>query len=190
MNPQFPIILGVASLFLVLFVFVLIYASRYIKVGPNEVLIVSGRKIRLPDGRVAGVRIVKGGGTFVFPVVEKADALTLEIINVDMPGVRAQVAGARAVQADCTGQVKVNGDDASILAAAQCFLNKSPAEMAKIVQPILEKHLNSVLGSSSINEVGLSPAALATKVQTSASADLDQMGLSLVNFTIRDIRTV
>jgi flotillin len=188
MNPQFVAILAAATVILVLLVFMLIFLSRYTKVGPNQVLIVSGRKIRLPDGRVAGFRIVKGGGTFVFPVIEKADILSLEIIKVDLPRARAQAGGGRAVQADCAAQIRINGDDASIVAAAQYLLNKSQTEIKEIVRPVLEKHLNSVLSSSSIDELTQNPAACAARVQTSASADLGKMGLSLISFTIRDIR--
>jgi flotillin len=188
MNPQFVAILAAAAIILVMFVFMLIFLSRYTKVGPNQVLIVSGRKIRLPDGSVAGFRIVKGGGTFVFPVIEKADVLSLEVINVDMPRVRALAAGGRAVQADCVAQVKINGNDASIIAAAEYFLNKKQAEIKEMVRPILEKHLNNALGNSSADEVIQNPAACAARMQASASADLGQMGLSLISFTIRDIR--
>jgi len=65
------------GLVVVVVVFAAIWASRYIKVGPNEVLVVSGRKHRYtdPDGSVQsrGFRIRKGGGTFVIPVIEKVD---------------------------------------------------------------------------------------------------------------------
>src|SRR5512134_3869834 len=75
------------GLLFVLFVFAAIYASRYVKVGPNEVLIVSGRKRRMPDARgverIVGFRVVKGGGTFVFPVLEKAEVLSLELFFND-----------------------------------------------------------------------------------------------------------
>lgn len=45
-----------------------IRASLYAKVVPSLALILSGRKVRLPDGRVVGFRYVKGGGTFDLPV--------------------------------------------------------------------------------------------------------------------------
>ena len=50
---------------MVTIVFMVIALSRYVKVGPNQVLIVSGRKVQLPDGRCVGFRLVKGGGSFV-----------------------------------------------------------------------------------------------------------------------------
>jgi len=67
---------------LVLILAMLVWASRYTKVGPNQVLVVSGNKHRVTErtGRGgAGLRIVKGGGTFVMPVFEKVDLLSLEL---------------------------------------------------------------------------------------------------------------
>lgn len=162
--------------------------SRYVKVGPNQVLIVSGRKVQLPDGRFVGFRIVKGGGTFVFPMLERADVLSLEVTTIEMPRSRAQTAGGRAVEADCIAQVKINSGDASIVAAAEHFLSKSRTEIKNIVRPVLEKYLNSVLGSSGLEETIQNPAACAAKVQTSVSTDLGKMGLSMISFTIRNAR--
>jgi hypothetical protein len=67
MNPQLTPLLAAVILVLAMIVFMVIALSRYMKVGPNQVLIVSGRKVHLPDGRCVGFRLVKGGGTFVFP---------------------------------------------------------------------------------------------------------------------------
>src|SRR5436309_507820 len=70
------------------FVFAAIFAGRYTKVGPNQVLILSGRKHKFveADGNVQtrGFRVVKGGGTFVLPVLEKVDVLSLELLTIDV----------------------------------------------------------------------------------------------------------
>lgn len=182
------IIIAVAAMMVVIFIFAAICASRYVKVGPNQVLIVSGRKVQLPDGTFAGFRIVKGGGTFVWPIIERVDVLSLEVTTIEMPRSRAQTAGGRAIEADCIAQIKINSEDASIVAAAEHFLNKSQPEIKNIVRPVLEKHLSEVLGSSSIEETIQNPAACAARVQTSAAADLGKMGLSLISFTIRNAR--
>jgi flotillin len=181
-------IFAAASLVLVLIVFIGIWSSRFVKVGPNQVLIVSGRKVQLPDGRSVGFRIVKGGGTFVWPVIERADVLSLEVTTIDLPRAKAQAAGGRAVEADCSAQVKINSDDVSIVAAAEHFLSKSQAEIKNSVRPVLEKHLNSALGSSSIEEAIQNPAAWAARVQTAADGDLGKMGVGIISFTIRNAR--
>src|SRR5262245_27010277 len=79
---------AIVGVVIVVFVFLAIWAGRYTKVGPNQVLIVSGRKHRYqdPDGTVQsrGFRVVKGGGTFVLPVFEKVDILSLELLTIDV----------------------------------------------------------------------------------------------------------
>lgn len=61
MNSQLITIYAAVSIVLVTLVFMGIALSRYVKVGPNQVLIVSGRKVQLPDGRCVGFRLVKDG---------------------------------------------------------------------------------------------------------------------------------
>ena len=65
----------IATIVIVFVVFLLLYMifSRYTKVGPNQVLVVSGIKHKEQDGTRVGFRIVKGGGTFVLPIFEKVD---------------------------------------------------------------------------------------------------------------------
>ena len=62
---------AVVGIVVIIIIFMAVWASRYTKVGPNQVLVVSGRKHRYtdPDGTVQmrGFRVVKGGGTFVMP---------------------------------------------------------------------------------------------------------------------------
>lgn len=187
MNQAYIIIFAVAAMMIVMFIFAGIWASRYTKVGPNQVLIVSGRKVQLPDGRFVGFRFVKGGGTFVWPVFEKADVLSLEVMTVEKPRSKTQVAGGRAAEADCIAQIKINGDDASIVAATEHFLTKSQTEIKNIVRPVLEKHLSSVLVDTSVEEVTKNPAAWAAKLQSAATSDLGKMGLGVVSLTIRNV---
>ena len=65
-SPLITNVIGVGAVLFVLFVFAIIYASRYAKCGPNEVLVISGKKRTIieTDGskREVGFRIVKGGG--------------------------------------------------------------------------------------------------------------------------------
>ncbi|NLF74613.1 MAG: flotillin family protein, partial [Chloroflexi bacterium] len=57
-------------LLFILFALVAVYASRVRKVGPNEVLVISGRRRRNPEtGEIEPYRIVKGGRAFIWPVL-------------------------------------------------------------------------------------------------------------------------
>ncbi|MGP8020341.1 MAG: flotillin family protein [Limisphaerales bacterium] len=177
--------LVVAVVLVLLFILVL---SRYTKVGPNQVLIVSGRKHRLEDGSVVGFRIVKGGGTFVWPVLEKVDVLSLELLTIDVQTPEVYTSKGVPVKVDGVSQIKVKGDDVSIRTAAEQFLGKSQDEIRNIATQTLEGHLRAILGTMTVEEIYQNRDAFAQKVQEVAAGDMGNMGLGIVSFTIRDIR--
>jgi flotillin len=184
--------IGVGSLLLVFFVFAGIYASRYTKSGPNEVLVISGRKRRVvdPDGveREVGFRIVKGGGRFVWPVFEKVDILSLELLTIDVQTPEVYTSKGVPVKVDGVAQIKVKGDDISISTAAEQFLSKGVDDIKNIAMQTLEGHLRAILGTMTVEEIYQNRDAFASKVQEVAAGDMGNMGLHIVSFTIRDIR--
>jgi flotillin len=190
--PWFSLIGGVAAILLVIFIFAGIWASRYMKVGPNQVLVISGRKRRMvdPDGtaRNVGFRIVKGGGVFVYPVLEKVDLLSLELLTIDVQTPEVYTLKGVPVKVDGVAQIKVKGDDISITTASEQFLGKSTDEIRNIATQTLEGHLRAILGTMTVEEIYQNRDSFASKVQEVAAGDMANMGLGIVSFTIRDIR--
>src|SRR5437867_8745045 len=190
--PWGSVVIAVASIVFVIFIFMAIWASRYTKVGPNEVLVVSGRKHRYVDidgtVRTRGFRIVKGGGTFVIPVVEKIDVLSLELLTIDVQTPEVYTSKGVPVKVDGVAQIKVKGDDISIATAAEQFLSKDTASIMNIATQTLEGHLRAILGTMTVEEIYQNRDAFAQKVQEVAAGDMANMGLAIVSFTIRDIK--
>jgi len=186
------VVLAVIIIPLVVIIGMVVVLSRYTKVGPNEVLIVAGRRHRYldPDGttRVRGFRIVKGGGTFVYPVVEKVDILSLELVTIDVQTPEVYTSKGVPVRVDGVAQIKVKGDDISIATAAEQFLGKSTEEIRSIATQTLEGHLRAILGTMTVEDIYQNRDAFASKVQEVAAGDMANMGLGIVSFTIRDIR--
>jgi flotillin len=190
--PWLNIILGVCAILFLVFLFAGIWASRYTKVGPNEVLVISGRKRRMveADGSVreVGFRIVKGGGVFVYPVFEKVDILKLELMTIDVQTPEVYTSKGVPVKVDGVAQIKVKGDDISIATAAEQFLSKGTDDIKNIAMQTLEGHLRAILGTMTVEEIYQNRDAFASKVQEVAAGDMANMGLGIVSFTIRDIR--
>src|SRR3989440_8165867 len=185
--------LATVGLIVVIVVSVACCARRYIKVGPNEVLVVSGRKHRYtdPDGTVQtrGFRLRKGGGTFVIPVIEKVDRLSLELLTIDVQQEQdVYTSKGVPVRVDGVAQIKVKGDDISIATAAEQFLSKQTDEIKNIAMQTLEGHLRAILGTMTVEDIYQNRDAFASKVQEVAAGDMANMGLGIVSFTIRDIK--
>src|SRR5438445_1045115 len=191
--PTTLVVAGFAAFLFVLFMFIGIWASRYTKVGPNQVLVISGRRNRIleQDGtaRDVGFRIVKGGGVFVYPVIEKVDILSLELLTIDVQQEQdVYTSKGVPVRVDGVAQIKVKGDDVSIATAAEQFLSKDTEAIKNIAMQTLEGHLRAILGTMTVEDIYQNRDAFASKVQEVAAGDMANMGLAIVSFTIRDIK--
>ena len=168
-----------------------IFASRYVKVGPNEALVISGRKRQMQTAqgmRAVGFRIVKGGATFVWPVFEEAQRLVLEIMTIDVKTPEIYTSTGVPVMVDGVAQIKVKSDEASIATAAEQFLSKTRAEMMEVALQTLEGHLRAIVGTLTVEDIYKNREKFAQEVQGVAATDLLTMGLEIVSFTLRDIR--
>ena len=187
--------LGVVAMLAVLVAVIIIaaiFANRYEKVGPNEVLVISGRKRRVvdPDGKTrdVGFRIVKGGGVFVWPIFERQDKLSLELLTIDVQTPEVYTSKGVPVKVDGVAQIKIKGDDISIATAAEQFLSKTTDEIKNVATQTMEGHLRAILGTMTVEEIYQNRDAFASRVQEVAAGDMANMGLGIVSFTIRDIR--
>ena len=186
------IVLGAFAVLLLFIIFGYALAKRYVKVGPNDVLIIYGRKrrMRMPDGTwdTVGYRIAKGGGRFVWPIVEQYKVLSLEIITLDVKTPEVYTVQGVPIVVDGVAQIKVKGDDISIRTASEQFLSKGKHEVMEIALQTVEGHLRAILGTMTVEEVYKNRDAFAQRVQEVAAGDMANMGLSIISFTIRDIR--
>lgn len=168
-------------------------ASRYRKVGPNEVLIVYGKKHGFRDAVTGehgtrGFRIVKGGGTVVLPVVETFQVLSLELITLDINTPAVYTIQGVPLMVEGVAQIKVKGDDTSIITAAEQFLDKSQQQIAEIALHTLEGHLRAIIGTMNVEEIVTNWDFFAQKVQEVSAVDLANMGLQVVSFVIKYVR--
>jgi flotillin len=186
-------IIAVAGILLVVFVFLGMYASRYKKVGPNQVLVISGlghtivNPVTRKKERV-GFRIVKGGGAFILPVAERVDVLSLEIMTIDVETPEVYTERGVPVTVDGVAQIKIKGDEVSIRTAAEQFLSKNAAEVKGVAHETLAGHLRAILGTMTVEEIYKDRDAFAQRVQEVSAVDMANMGLDIVSFTIKDIR--
>ena len=186
-------VIVVAAIIIVVVILFLSWVARLLqKAAPNEVLIISGwqRIVRGKDGtpEKIGFRILKGGATFVWPFVEKVDRMSLELITLDVKTPEVYTGKGVPVVVDAIAQIKIKGDDVSIRTAAEQFLSMGTNQIQNIALQTVEGHLRAILGTLTVEEAYSNRDAFAAKVQEVASTDLANMGLTIVSFTIRDIR--
>ena len=93
------------------------------------------------------------------------------------------------IAVDAIAQIKVRSDDPlAVATAAEMFLSKSTEEMNTIAHQMMEGHLRAVISTMPFEEIHANPEAFAQTVQRLTSADLANMGIQVVSFTIRAVR--
>ena len=165
----------VATLMLLGFV-----AQMYRKVGPNEAFIVYG---------VGGTRVIKGGGTLIFPMIHSWKSLSLELMSFDVaPRQDLYTRQGVAVTVEAVAQIKVKSDQESILTAAEQFLSKTPAQREGLIRLVMEGHLRGIIGQLTVEEIVKQPEMVADRMRATCADDMEKMGLEVVSFTIKEVK--
>ena len=176
----------------VLGLLILLLATRYKKVGPNEILIVSGgrkKAVFAPDGTKIkiGYRYRVGGGTLVLPFVETADVLPMEVLTLDIKTPEVLTTGGVPLMANAVAQVKIDSSDVAIRLAAEQFLGMGREGIREVSQTILEGKMREVIGTMTVEDIYKGRQFFSKKVAEAVQSDFSRMGLLLLSFALKDI---
>ncbi len=175
-----PAVIVIGLIVLVTVVLLTVLARMFRKAGPNEALIVFGFR---------GPRVIKGHGTVIFPVVEHARELSLELMSFDVaPQQDLYTRQGVAVTVEAVAQIKVRSDQESILTAAEQFLTKSPDQREGLIRLVMEGHLRGIIGQLTVEQIVKEPEMVAERMRSTCAGDMSKMGLEVVSFTIREVR--
>jgi flotillin len=159
-----------------------VWAHQFTKVGPNEVLIISGRR-----RKDRGYRVVRGGGTYVRPFREKVQRLSLELMQFDVRTAETYTVHGVPVQVDGVCMVKIDGSDEGIERAAEQFLSRGRDDIVRTAMQAVEGHMRSAVGGLSIEDIYRERQRLVAAVRELAEPDLHSMGLTVISLTIRNV---
>src|SRR5246127_5528375 len=171
----------VVGLSLLLLIFLMVALARmFRKAGPNEALIVYGIK---------GRRVVTGGGTVIWPVVESSKILSLELMSFDVaPQQDLYTNQGVAVTVEAVAQIKVKSDSVSINTAAEQFLTKTPPQREGLIRLVMEGHLRGIIGQLTVEQIVKEPEMVGDRMRATCAGDMSKMGLEVVSFTIKEVR--
>src|SRR6476660_1112368 len=173
------IVIAVLCLIGLLFVFV-IMASMFRKVGPNQALIIYG---------FGGTHIVQGGGRVIWPMVQSARELSLELMSFDVaPTQDLYTSQGVAVTIEAVAQIKVKSDPESIQTAAEQFLTKPDDEREGLIRLVMEGHLRGIIGQLTVEEIVKQPEMVGDRMRSTCADDMNKMGLEVISFTIKEVR--
>ncbi len=187
-----PTLIIIGIILVVIILVSVLIAKQYRKVGPNEVLIISGgrkRAIIEPDGtkKKIGYRYRLGGGTFVIPFLEAVNILPMEVITLNIKTPEVLTHGGVPLMAEATAQVKIDSSDHSIRLAAEQFLGLGKEGIRDVSMTILEGKTREVIGTMTVEQIYRARHEFSGKVTEATRKDFAKMGLTMMSFALKDI---
>jgi flotillin len=183
------IFLFVAAFFGYLFI-----RFRYKKAGPDEALIIYGRrklfgaKVRGDDGKGEGFRIVRGGGAFVIPAWEQAEFLSLKMMTLEIDLKHVYTIQGIPINVKAVAQVKVGSDIPHISKAAEGFLGMEPDQIRATLKETVAGHLRGIVGTLTVEELYRDQKSFQEKVRDEAHVDFEGMGFEFKSFVFQEIQ--
>src|SRR3954464_9265591 len=175
------VILGVFLLSIILFKAMCRVAE------PNEALVISGLRERMPDGvaESLGFKIVTGKGTLVMPGVQAVRRLSLDLREAELS---IDCVTHQGIPVGIKGVVifKVGDDYTSIANAARRFLDQQ-GQMENRVHNVFAGHLRAIVGNMTVEEMIRDREKLTQLTRESSGTEMEKLGLIVDSLQIQEL---
>ena len=169
--------------------------SRYRRCASDEILVVFGKagkktQTNPTTGKKETVvlpsKIIHGGGTFVFPVIQDWRKMSLKPIQIQtsVVGVSSQMIKVGIPVTLTTG---IGTTDALMQNAASRFLTAKPQEISDQIKDILIGEMRSLMATMTIEEINADRVKFLGKAKENIETELNKVGFSIININNADI---
>ena len=155
--------------------------------SPNEVVVLSGRKHRTPEGETVGYRWFKGGRALRWPLLEKVDRLNLNAMNLEVGVPGAITKGGIRINIQAIANVKIHGEMPFMGNALERLLGKSEDNIRQIAREQLEANLRGAASALTPEEINEDRTRFAEELSNEADSDLNKLGFDLDTLKVQDV---
>lgn len=185
MSQFFVVLISVGALFL----FILIYSMfrRYKRCPSDRILVVYGKV-----GSTANVgrssKCIHGGAAFIWPIIQDYEFLDLTPISieVDLRGALSR----QNIRVDVPSRftVGVSTEPGIMTNAAERLLGLGQEQIYDLAKDIIFGQLRLVVATMDIEEINSNRDKFLTNVAANVEAELQKIGLKLINVNVTDIK--
>jgi len=140
-----------AIVVVVLIVLGITFWARYKTVSTDEAMVVTGSflgsKNISDDGAGRKIKIVRGGGAFIWPIFQKSEFLSLLSHKLDVTTPEVYTEQGVPVLADGVAIIKIGSSVEDVATAAEQFMGKPIQALQGEAQEVLEGHLRSIIAT-------------------------------------------
>lgn len=184
-DPAAPLIITVVAL--VLFAFVIVFASRYKKCPSDKIMVIYGKVGTNKDGTQRSAKCIHGGAAFVYPVIQAYDYLDLTPLSIPVDLTNALSHQNIRVDVPSRFTVGISTEVGVMQNAAERLLGLKLIEIQELAKDIIFGQLRLVIATMDIEEINTDRDKFLDAVSGNVETELKKIGLRLINVNVTDI---
>lgn len=184
---DYPIIILISVIVLVLFALIAGIISRYRKCPSDKVMVIYGKVGTDKNGQTRSAKCIHGGAAFIVPVIQSYEYLDLTPIslNVDLRNALSK----QNIRVDVPSRftVGISTEDGVMQNAAERLLGLKLNEIQELAKDIIFGQLRLVIATMEIEEINTDRDKFLVAVSKNVEIELKKIGLRLINVNVTDI---
>jgi flotillin len=162
--------------------FVMFLASRYRRCPSDSILVVYGKV-----GGGQSAKCIHGGGTFVWPLIQDYEYLSLTPLTILIPLQNALSMQNIRIDVPSTFTVGISTDPAIMNNAAERLLRLTGRQIEEMAKEIIFGQLRLTVASLTIEQINQDRESFLESIRKNVEPELNKIGLYLINVNITDI---
>lgn len=178
----------IVILVIIIFVTILALFSRYKRCPSDKVLVIYGKTGKGKDGLSRSARTIHGGAAFIWPVIQNYAFLDLTPISIEVNLTNALSRQNIRVDVPSRFTVGISTDHNVMTNAAERLLGLDLSNIQELAKDIIFGQLRLVVATMDIEEINTDRDKFLMNVSQNVEAELQKIGLRLINVNVTDIR--
>lgn len=166
----------------VIFVFLVAILSRYKRCPSDKILVIYGKVGK------GSSRCIHGGASFIWPVIQSFEYLSLRPIQIDVPLQNALSKQNIRVDVPSNFTVGISTRPEVMTAAAERLLGLGTKEIETIAKEIIFGQLRLCVATMDIEDINADRDKFLDNISKNVEGELEKIGLRLINVNVTDIR--
>ena len=182
------VLIALAVIIVIVVIVVALAVKSFIVIcPPNQIAVITGRTREMPDGKTLGYRVLRGGRTFRWPIIERVQFMDLNTIAIEVSVHNAYSKGAIPLNVQGIANVKISSQQGLLENSLERFLGRPPDYIPQLAKETLEANLRGVLATLTPEEVNEDRLKFAQVLIDEADDDIKTLGLELDVLKIQNV---
>jgi len=154
---------------------------------PNELLVVAGKKHRLPSGESANYTVIQAGSHWRVPFLQTVARMDIRLMPIELSVTKVLSNGGIPLDVHAIANIKVTSNPQFTYNAVERFLTLPPQAIHMTAKQTLEGALRDVISQLTPEQVNEDRIEFANRLLETTSEVFDKLGLHLDTLKIQRV---